>query len=201
MKIFAKILSFIFHPLLLPTLGTALIIKANPYWFGGLKNGNYSILFIITPLTFGFPVITLLLMKALNFIDDLHLRDQKQRFIPFVAIMVYYFWTFMVLRSQQLPDTILWMMLGSCVAVVFGFITNIIMKISLHALGMGCLLCVAVQASIIGYTNMISILLLCILLVGLVGTARLYLKEHKPQEIYSGYILGILGMMIAGWFY
>ena len=48
---------------------------------------------------------------------------------------------------------------------------------------------------------MISILLLCILLVGLVGTARLYLKEHKPQEIYSGYILGILGMMIAGWFY
>ena len=201
MKFLAKILSFVFHPLLLPTFGTVLIVLSNPYWFYGFKTGPFSILAIIIPLTFGFPVITVLLMKALNFVDDLYLRDQRQRFIPFVAIMIYYFWTFMVLRSQQLPTPMLWMMLGSCIAVVFGFITNIVMKISLHALGMGCLLCVAINSVLISYSNMIPLLLICILAAGLVGSARLYLKEHEPQEVYSGYLLGIMGMMMASWFY
>ena len=201
MKIFARILSFIFHPLLLPTFGTILIIIANPYWFMGFKNGSFSILAIIIPLTFGFPVITVLLMKALQFVDDLYLRDQKQRFIPFIAMMIYYIWTFMVLRSQQMPTPILWMMLGSCIAIILAFIVNIGMKISLHTLGMGCLVCVAANAVFISFSNITPIFLICILIAGLVGSARLYLQEHQPQEIYSGYLLGFVSMMIAGWFY
>ena len=199
MKFIAKVFSFIFHPLLLPTYATVLIVAANPYWFGGLKSGSYSILAIITPLTFGFPVITILLMKALNFVDDLHLRNQKQRFIPFVAVMTYYFWTYMVLRSQQLPEVLLWMMLGSAIATAFAFIANIVMKISLHTLGMGCLICVAASCTLFSFSNLVPVLLLCIAIAGIVGTSRLYLGEHKPQEIYSGYLVGFLGMMIAGW--
>ena len=36
-----------------------------------------------------------------------------------------------------------------------------------------------------------------ILLAGAVGTSRLYLKAHKENEIYGGYIVGILAQLIA----
>jgi hypothetical protein len=115
--------------------------------------------------------------------------------------MIYYFWAFMVLRSQQLPTLVLWMMLGSCIAIVLAFIGNIALKISLHTLGMGCLISVAVSCVFISYTNMVLWLMLCFIIAGLVGSARLFLQEHEPQEVFSGYLLGFLGMMIAGWFY
>jgi len=201
MKTIAKGLSILFHPLLLPTYATLLIVLANPYWFGSFKNGIFMIAGIVMLQTFIFPVITVLLMKALNFIDDLHIRDQKQRFIPFIAIMVYYIWTFMVLRSQQFPPVILWMMLGSCIAITFAFIANILLKISLHTLGMGCLVSVAIKCILISFSNMMPILFAIIILAGVIGSVRLFLKEHEPQEIYLGYMVGFLGMMIAGWFY
>jgi hypothetical protein len=201
MKTIAKGLSILFHPLLLPTYATLLIVLANPYWFGSFKNGIFMIAGIVMLQTFLFPVITVLLMKALNFIDDLHIRDQKQRFIPFIAIMVYYIWTFMVLRSQQFPSVILWMMLGSCIAITFAFIANILLKISLHTLGMGCLVSVAIKCILISFSNMMPILFAIIILAGVIGSVRLFLKEHEPQEIYLGYMVGFLGMMIAGWFY
>ena len=201
MKTIAKGLSIIFHPLLLPTYATLLIVSANPYWFGSFKQGTFAVAALVMLQTFIFPVITVLLMKALNFIDDLHIRDQKQRFIPFIAIMVYYIWTFMVLRSQQFPTVILWMMLGSCIAITFAFISNILLKISLHTLGMGCLVSVAIKCILISFSNMMPILIIIIVLAGVIGSVRLFLKEHEPQEIYLGYMVGFLGMMIAGWFY
>jgi hypothetical protein len=201
MKFIAKFLSFLFHPLLLPTYATIIIVMANPYWFGSYKQGQFALLSIVTLLTFFFPVITVLLMKALDFVDDIYLRDQKQRFMPFIAIMVYYIWAFMVLRSQQLPTLILWMMLGSCMAVVFAFIANIVMKISLHALGMGCLVAVIIKCVMISYSNMIPLMLFIIFMAGIIGSVRLYLKEHEPQEIFMGYLVGFIGMMVSGWFY
>jgi hypothetical protein len=140
-------------------------------------------------------------MKALNFIDDLYLRDQKQRFIPFMAIMVYYIWTFMVLKSQQLPPLLLWMMLGSCIAVVLAFLANITLKISLHTLGMGCLIPIAIKCVMISFTDLTPLLFIIILVAGIVGSIRLYLQEHEPPEIAIGYLAGFIGMMIAGWFY
>jgi hypothetical protein len=201
MKIIAKGLSIVFHPLLLPTYATLLIVAANPYWFGNFKQGIFAIAGIVMLQTFAFPVITILLMKALDFIDDWYIRDQKQRFIPFIAIMVYYIWTFMVLRSQQFPSVILWMMLGSCIAITLAFISIIIMKISLHTLGMGCLVSVAIKCILISFSNMMPVLFAIIILAGIICAVRLFLKEHEPQEIYLGYMVGFLGMMIAGWFY
>jgi membrane-associated phospholipid phosphatase len=201
MKILAKILSFVFHPLLLPTYGVAIIMFANPYWFTGFKNGLISVLLIIFLQTFIFPLITVLLMKALHFIDDIYLRNQKQRFVPFIATMTFYFWCFLVIKSQQFPNSVLWLMLGSCITAALAFIANISIKISLHTMGMASLICVAAHAALVSFSDFTPVLILIILLAGIIGSARLYLKAHEPQEVISGYLIGFLGMMIASWFY
>jgi hypothetical protein len=40
-------------------------------------------------------------------------------------------------------------------------------------------------------------LLLTLIIAGLVGTARLLLNAHQKDEIYGGYVVGILSQMIA----
>jgi len=45
--------------------------------------------------------------------------------------------------------------------------------------------------------NIGLLILLVVLLSGLVGTARLYLKVHRPYEVYSGYFLGFTSIMLA----
>ena len=41
------------------------------------------------------------------------------------------------------------------------------------------------------------VIMIAVMLAGIVGTSRLYLKAHKPDEVYGGYTVGILSQMIA----
>jgi len=56
------------------------------------------------------------------------------------------------------------------------------------------------ERSILGqpYLLQTNIVLLAITIIaGLVGTARLILSAHRPSEVYGGYFIGIVSMLIA----
>jgi membrane-associated phospholipid phosphatase len=200
LKYIAHFFSFLFHPLLLPTYATILLISTNPYQYAGLAKGPFSILAIITPLTLFFPVVTIALMKALKFIDSFYLPSARQRFIPYIAIMIYYIWTFLVIYKNHFPTPICWMMLGSTIAIALAFILNSYIKISIHTVGMGCLLIIALYSTFHSYFYFVPILIICAIVAGLVGSSRLFLKAHYPNEVYLGYMVGFLGMQMASWF-
>ncbi len=200
MKLFFKIIAYTLHPLLLPTYATIILVFANPYAFANISGGGLGILKIIFPLTFMFPVIALFLMKVLNFVDDYYLANQKQRFMPYIAILIFYIWGFLVVRKLQMPDNMTWMMLGSCIAIALAFTANAFLKISIHTVGAGCLAAVAIAANASSYINIQLAMGIVILIAGLVGSCRLYLKAHEQSEVYAGYMVGFIGMMMAGWF-
>jgi len=41
------------------------------------------------------------------------------------------------------------------------------------------------------------VLMIIMLAAGLVGTARLLLGAHKPDQIYGGYFIGMVSMLLA----
>jgi hypothetical protein len=41
------------------------------------------------------------------------------------------------------------------------------------------------------------IFLIFVLIAGLVGSSRLYLKAHQPMQVYGGFIIGIIAQFIA----
>jgi hypothetical protein len=200
MKLFFKLIAYTLHPLLLPSYATLILVYANPYAFANVAGGGFSALKIIFPLTFFFPVFALFLMKALNFVDDYYLADQKQRFMPYIAIMVFYIWAFLVVRKFQMPDPMNWMMLGSCIAIALAFTANAFLKISIHTVGAGCLAAVAVAANNTAFVPVQWLMVLVLVIAGLVGSCRLYLKAHEESEVYAGYFVGFIGMMMADWF-
>ncbi|MCQ2959209.1 MAG: phosphatase PAP2 family protein [Bacteroidales bacterium] len=88
-----------------------------------------------------------------------------------------------------------------CIITIF--IANLITyfwRISLHTIGMGGLLGLLASFYLeepLFYTFAIELIPFFIILSGLVGTSRLYLKAHTPLQIYAGYAVGFFTIFLG----
>ena len=203
LKQVANVISYIFHPLFIPVYISWFLITIQPHLFASFTPTQklLTILRFFVMYSF-FPLVTVLLAKALGFLQSVHLKTQKERIIPYIACGIYYFWMWYVLRNQpQFSREVVILSMAIWIAASLGLLANIYMKVSMHAISMGVmvtfiLLLALAQGS--GYGPYISI---AILITGLVCTARFIVSDHTPTEIYGGLLLGILSQMIAHWTY
>lgn len=197
----AESFSIIFHPLFVPIIGTWLVIQTHPMEFAVFDRKMFfklyaSIVSNMIILT-GF---TVLVLKLVHFISSIRLPTQRDRVIPYVATMTFYFWQFLVLKHQsQIPAELTAFVLGCFLAVVLAFISNLRLKISMHALGMGGLVGLVFCFFGNSYINLSLPLAVVILLGGIVCTCRMILGEHTLREIYLGAMFGIVAQILASW--
>src|SRR5258705_2743443 len=93
-RVFAKIISYLFHPLFIPVYITYFIMKVHSYQFAGLNEWGKTLNLLLISITCSFlPLISVLLLRALNFIDSVLLKTQKDRIIPYIICMTFYFST------------------------------------------------------------------------------------------------------------
>jgi hypothetical protein len=202
MQRLAKAISLLFHPLMFPTYAALYVTFFAPHFFAhlSLKSFQLSVILIFI-LTFIFPVVSLLLMRKLDLIDSLTLEDQKERTIPFIAIATFYIWTFFYYKpSYQLPFSnplIASMILGAVIGTFTAFFINIFRKISLHALGAGAF--IGFYLAMMRYTvyDTSFFLPIIVIIAGLIGTSRLILKAHQPNEVMMGYGVGFMAQFVA----
>lgn len=193
-NIIARIVSYILHPALIPTYVALLLVWVQQKEYVQMftvKDVN-SWLFNIFLSTFFFPVVFVLLLRALKFIDSIHLNDAKSRIVPLIGAMLFYFWCNEIFRNIETNFFIKSYVLGSFWGIIVVFLTNIILKVSMHTSAMGGAIGMTILQLII-YPSLINLLifLAVLLLAGIVGTSRLHLKAHSPKELWIGYALGI----------
>ncbi len=204
--------SVLFHPLLIPTYMLVTLLLANPYLFG-VNNiseaGRYILLIFL--YTFMLPMISTLLMKGLGFIESLQMPTREERIGPFIVTGIFYLWLFRNIYSDMsMPTPFITALLGTVIALFTAFLINLFYKISIHGVGMGGLLGVVIVVhQLFSYGSFsifieksieistTSLLIVVLLLTGIVGTARLQLKAHRPVEWYSGVVLGLVCQYIA----
>jgi len=199
MKTTANLVSYIFHPLLMPTYIFIYISFVNPYLLSGWNSPQMKIaLSQVFINSFLFPVITVLLMKSLGFVNNLQLKTPEERFVPFIATMIFYVWSYFVFKRSDLNEIFSDVLLAGLIGIILAFLGAIFFKkISLHTIGAGLAIALILQTVPIAYVNATPILLVGILLAGLIGTSRLILNAHTNREIYYGYAIGILCMNLA----
>lgn len=183
----------------MPTYMGLIIIFTNQVRFAKVPN---LLILVLALLTIGFPLISILIMKGLDLIESLEMKDNKERFIPLIAVATFLLWTYFMFKpgtnTITSSDPLLANMILGCVISIFiVFPLNSVHKISLHTVGMGGL--IGMIFNILPQTDfqMIGILIVAILSAGLVGSARLYLKAHTNREIYGGYLIGFFGQFFA----
>ena len=200
-RLAAKILSYIFHPLFVPVYIIWFLITFQPYLFASFPAAEkfITILRFIIMYSF-FPLVTVLIARGLGFIDSVYLRTQKERIIPYIACGIYYFWMSYVLRNQpQFSKEVVQLSMAIFIASSIGLLVNIYMKVSMHSISMGILL---VFMSLLAFTQAGSYtfyLSVAILLAGLVCTARFIVSDHTAREIYAGLLVGGISQLIAIW--
>ena len=136
------------------------------------------------------------------------MRISKDRVIPLIATMIFYFWAQQVFshpfkidqRELYWPLIIRILLLGSFWGVILLFLESIFFKVSMHTTAAGGAIGIMIVLLFLSPINMLTALIFTILVGGIVGTARLILKEHTTAEIWMGYITGLI-VQLGAWAY
>lgn len=197
----AKIISYIFHPLFVPVYLLWFLIIVQPYLFAGISSLEKS---LIVPRFFihyiFLPLVSVLLLKGLGFIQSVYLKTQKERIIPYAICMIYYFWMWYVLHNQpEFPGQLVLLSLSVFIASIAGWLANIYIKISMHAISMGVMTAFTLFLAFSLRLNFGIYISVALLIAGLVCTARFIVSDHSQKEVYGGLMLGFVSQIVANW--
>lgn len=193
-SVIAKVISYLFHPLLIPTIGLWFIFRSPSYISfivtSELQRALYIVVFIVT---FVFPVLSSLLLLILGRIRSLEMETPEERRIPYLLTAIYYSLGYYMLTTKvPLPEQLNLLLLGASISVVLTMLINIKWKISAHTIGVGGLIGALLGFAHQLHVNIIDDLILVLLIAGLVGYARLRLNAHNQSQVYAGYLVGFL---------
>lgn len=200
LRVVAKIISYIFHPLFVPLyVGLFLIYEVRLFndrtdWQQKLILAQFFIYY-----TF-FPLMTTVLSKALGFIHSVYLKTQKDRILPYIVCEIFYFWGWYVFRNLHFPKEIIMFALGVFLACSLGLILNAYMKISMHTISLGVVCAFFLFASTMSTNSYGFYIAVVFFIAGLTATARLIDSNHTQKEIYFGFFAGALAELIAYFF-
>ena len=201
LKIIAKIISYILHPLFVPIYIFLWLEWHFPINFDDITRAGLTLKAISVFLNAGFfPAFAVFLLWRLKFIDSIFLRTQKDRIIPYIITMIFYWWLWYLSRNfTDQPDVLKFFYFGIFLNTVFGLVINNFIKISMHAMGAGTLLAFVILTCSHYQTFLGADLMIVTLLCGLICTARMLLNHHSPAEIYIGLFVGIICQLIGVW--
>ncbi|MFT3682154.1 MAG: hypothetical protein QM791_17905 [Ferruginibacter sp.] len=198
-RILAHLFSYIFHPLFIPVYVTWFLTFIHPSYFTGYSAAQkWWIVIRVSYTMVFFPLLTVLLLKALGFNKSIFLRTQKERIIPYIACGIFFFWTYLVFRNQpEIPSILTAFTFGVFLASSAALLANIYFKISMHAIGMGGLIGIFLVIMLLNSMLMTWPLALAFFITGAVCTSRMIVSDHTPKEIYTGLIVGVCSQFVA----
>lgn len=199
LKLLGRFFSYLFHPLFIPVYVATYLIFLHPYAFAVFDQKQKLVrLLSIFVITAFFPAVTVLLLWRLQFANSIFLRTQKERIIPYVASIIYFFWAFYVSKNLQgTPKSLVFFLLGTFLSASAALMANSYFKISMHSLAVGGAAAFMILLGISSGELMGVPIAFATLITGLVCTSRLLVSDHHPMEIYWGLILGILSQLVA----
>lgn len=191
----SKALSILFHPLLMPTLGILVIFYTGSYISflpGDIKK---IILLVIGANTLGLPLLMMPLFYQFGVIKSLEMESNRERIIPLSFTIIPYLLSVYFLVRLPIPSIISAFMIGASLVVAFCLITSIWWKVSIHLVGVGGFVGFLVAFSIRLNIDVLSYLLVTLIISGLLASSRLYLRAHKPLQVYLGFAAGFILMI------
>jgi len=187
-----KIVSVAFHPLLIASHLTTLLLLLAPELLSGIpSSASLQFILIVFLITALMPAISILLLKTFKYISDFELVKRNERLIPFAFILFYYVVaSYLFMFRLEMGYLFNLVMVSVTVLILILLIITSRFKISIHS---------AAIWSAVGYLTAIFIsqglsvswiYYSIVIVAGLTTTSRLYLGYHSNKEAWIGSILG-----------
>jgi membrane-associated phospholipid phosphatase len=189
----AKIVSIVFNPILLPTLGFILLFYSGFYNTMLTPDAKRFILLIIFFSTATLPMLTIAIL-ALNSKFDFLMPNSRDRIVPLLFASVFYYIGFLLLGRIHFLPVFKLFMIGSVLLIIILLFISFKWKISIHMAGVGAITATFFALSFRGGVNPVTTILILVVVSGLIGTSRLALNKNSLLQVAAGYLLGFLAL-------
>lgn len=201
-RVTAKLVSYVFHPLFISTYVLAFLLFVHPMAFSEFDHTTrvFRLITIVFCNVF-LPLFSVFIMWRLKlFVTSMFLDDQKERIVPYIVAMIFYWWTWNLFKNlPDTPEIAIQFLAGSFLALVGAFLCNIWFKVSIHTVALGnALLFFFLFTFTDDYASGLY-LSVAVLVTGLVASSRLAVGKHTTFEVWAGLIIGMLAQLI-GWY-
>jgi hypothetical protein len=197
----AKIVTLIFHPLLMPVYGMAIILSA-PTLYGYLPfTVKKLIILIMLVNNVLLPLSLLPFFIHMNIISSWTISERRERNIPLAITTLLYCTTAFIFFRFPVPVFLKSFIYASAFLSLMVTLINFRLKISLHSVGAGALVALVIILSFKMYTPLIWYLISSVIAGGLVLSSRLKLNYHNPYQVWSGFFTGFVGLSLIMLFF
>ncbi len=197
----AKVVSVIFHPLFMGVMMAAYLIYGHPDLLHAFeaKDKLLKLMTVINNNVF-FPLLVVVLLKALGFNKSILLKTQKERIVPYIASITFFFWTYFIFKGQpDIPRTLVFMCRGMFFSASAALLLNNYFKISMHGMGVGGFLGLVILLRIQEQDVPFYMLILTLILSVLVIQARRVVSDHQWGDLIVGFVVGLVSQLITWW--
>lgn len=187
----ATFISWILVPLLMPVYGILLAFDLSILHFKP-EATKWIFTLIVALFNMVIPMILVLLLKKLGFINDVGLNGRRERLIPYIITILCMGGTALFMHAKMAPMWLVMFFAGGAVAGLINLLINFKWKISAHAAGIAGIvaLIVRIMHSDMPVGNITVWLMVAIGLGGLLGAARVWLGRHTVWQVLAGYAVG-----------
>jgi len=195
----AKIVSVIFHPVLVPTLGFLLLLNSGFYFSMISWEAKRFILLVLVFTTGVLPLLTVAIM-ALNPKFDLSMDSIKDRIVLFLFASVFYYLGYLIMSRMRAFPVFKVFFVASVLVIIVLLIVSFKWKISRHMAALGAVSGTLFALSFRTGINPVWAVFTVILVSGAVGTARMVLKKYDLWQVLAGYIVGFAVLYLSVYF-
>lgn len=190
MRIIARLISGIFHPLVMPTMGLLVLFLSGLDFTFFTWEQKRAVFLIVLLSTFIIPLsfMPFFMLRKAGFQIEMH--SKRDRILPFFLTTLTYFFAWYFLRRIGVPVLLANYIFASAVAVFFSALITLFWKISIHMIGIGGITGLLFFISHYFFADVSSLSMFGFLLAGIIGSCRLLLNAHSLSQIFAGYFLG-----------
>lgn len=187
----AKIISFLFHPVILPALGFLLLLNTGMYDFLLSDQAKRYLLLVIFFTTTTLPMLSIA-MLALNPKFDFLMRESRDRILPLLLTSFFYYIGFVLLSRIHFLPVFKLFMIASVILIIALLLISVKWNISIHMAAAGAVTATFFAISFRGGVNPLGALVIMVLVSGLIGTSRILLEKNNLPQLMVGYLLGFI---------
>ncbi len=196
MNTFLRIGAYLFHPLLMPLLGTLLYFVITPrYVDPDLLCANLMAVCIITLLI---PLVTFFLLKNLKVVSSIHLEGVGERKIPLmiqcILLLLIIKLVFNPYDSREMYYFFVGALFSSLAALLMVFFK---LKVSLHQMAIAGVTMFLIALSVHFKVNLLIWIILLFIANGWVASSRLHTESHSVAELIIGFFVGLIPQLLV----
>lgn len=186
----ARIVSLIFTPFMVPFVAFCLLFFFTYLSIMPLQY-KLTVLGLVYCFTILLPMLGIYLFQKINGWTFHELGHREKRFIPYGMTILSYMACLLTMYRIHLPRYMSGIIVATLICMVICTAINTRWKISTHMASSGMMVGGLLSYSFIFQFNPVEWLCFFILLAGMLGSARIIVKQHTLNEVTGGFFVGL----------